>query len=66
MQLALLLPGLAVAVRRLHDVDRSGWWYLLVLVPVVGIVVLVVWFCRKGTAGPNRFGDGGATAAAAT
>ena len=57
VQLALALPGIAVAVRRLHDIDRSGWWYLLGLVPIVGLIVLVVWFCRTGTAGPNRFGD---------
>lgn len=54
---ALLVPGIAVAVRRLHDRDRSGWWYLLIFVPLVGAIVLLVWFCLKGTAGPNRFGD---------
>lgn len=54
--LAVLLPGLAVAVRRLHDLDRSGWWLLLGLVPLVGAIVLIVWFCTRGTPGPNRFG----------
>jgi uncharacterized membrane protein YhaH (DUF805 family) len=55
--LAILLPNVSVAVRRLHDRDRSGWWYWLVLVPVVGAIWLLVWFCRRGTSGPNRFGD---------
>ncbi len=55
--LAVFLPGLAVSVRRLHDTGRSGWWYLLIFVPVVGLIVLVIWFCAKGTPGANRFGE---------
>lgn len=51
-----LLPGIAVGVRRLHDTDRSGWWLLIGLVPLIGAIVLLVFFCTKGTAGPNRFG----------
>jgi uncharacterized membrane protein YhaH (DUF805 family) len=51
-----LLPHLAVSVRRLHDVDRTGWWYLFGTVPVLGAIVLLVWFCTDGTRGPNRFG----------
>ena len=54
--LGAFLPMLAVTVRRLHDVDRSGWWYFIVLVPF-GAIVLIVWYCRRGTSGPNRFGD---------
>ena len=54
--LANFLPGLAVSVRRLHDVDKSGWWSLIVLIPVVGIIVLLVWNATKGTVGGNRFG----------
>ena len=54
--LALFLPGLAVTVRRLHDLDRSGWWIFISLVPIVGGIILIVWFCTKGTEGPNRFG----------
>jgi uncharacterized membrane protein YhaH (DUF805 family) len=53
--LALFLPGLAVTVRRLHDLDRTGWWVLLVLT-VIGIVVLLAWFCMRGTVGPNQYG----------
>jgi uncharacterized membrane protein YhaH (DUF805 family) len=54
--LAFLLPSLAVSIRRLHDIDRSGWWYLMALVPIVGPILLLVWYCTKGTEGPNRFG----------
>jgi uncharacterized membrane protein YhaH (DUF805 family) len=56
VSLALLLPGLAVAVRRLHDTDRTGWWLLIALVPVVGAIVLIVFFVLDGTPGANRFG----------
>ena len=54
--LATILPGLAVAVRRLHDTDRSGWWVLIGLVPFVGGIVLLVFFVLEGTRGPNRYG----------
>jgi uncharacterized membrane protein YhaH (DUF805 family) len=53
---ATLLPGLAVLIRRLHDVDRSGWWWLIVLIPIIGWILLIVWACTRGTDGPNRFG----------
>jgi uncharacterized membrane protein YhaH (DUF805 family) len=49
------LPGVAVGVRRLHDMDRTGWWALLALTGIGGIV-LIVWFCFSGTPGANRFG----------
>jgi uncharacterized membrane protein YhaH (DUF805 family) len=55
--LALILPWLAVSVRRLHDIDRSGWWVLLGLIPIVGPIILLVWYCQKGTPGANRFGS---------
>lgn len=54
--LAVLLPSIAVAVRRLHDTDRSGWWYLLVFIPILGWLVLLYFFVLKGTEGQNRFG----------
>lgn len=55
--LAVLLPGIGVAVRRLHDVGRSGWWYLLVLIPVLGSLILIfAFFIHRGTSGDNRFG----------
>jgi uncharacterized membrane protein YhaH (DUF805 family) len=54
--LAVLLPSIAVGVRRLHDLDRSGWWLLLGFIPLIGAIVLIVWFCSRGTIGANRFG----------
>ena len=54
--LATFLPGLAVAIRRLHDLDRSGWWLLLGLVVIIGWIVLIVWYVKEGTRGENRFG----------
>lgn len=53
---ALMIPATAVAVRRLHDSNRSGWWYLLVLLPILGPLVLLAFYCLAGTDGPNRFG----------
>ena len=55
VSLALFLPGLAVGIRRLHDIDRSGWWWLIAFT-IIGLVVLIAWDCIKGTTGPNRFG----------
>ncbi len=54
--LATMLPSISVAVRRLHDTDRSGWWYWLALIPLIGGIILLVWFASKGTNGSNRFG----------
>jgi uncharacterized membrane protein YhaH (DUF805 family) len=54
--LGLFLPGLAVSVRRLHDVDRTGWWLLLGFTGV-GIIPLIYWACQRGTPGQNRFGS---------
>jgi uncharacterized membrane protein YhaH (DUF805 family) len=54
--LVLLVPSLAVAVRRLHDTDRSGWWILIALIPLVGAIVLLVLLVQDGAPGPNRFG----------
>jgi uncharacterized membrane protein YhaH (DUF805 family) len=54
--LGLVLPSLAASVRRLHDTGRSGWWVLLLFVPLVGQIILIVWYCTRGEPGPNRFG----------
>lgn len=54
--LALFLPSLALFVRRLHDRDLSGWWVLIVFIPLVGFVMWLYWACTKGTTGANRFG----------
>jgi uncharacterized membrane protein YhaH (DUF805 family) len=54
--LAVLCPGIAVGVRRLHDTDRSGWWALLALIPFIGPLGLIVLLALEGTAGDNKFG----------
>lgn len=54
--LAMFVPSLAVSVRRLHDIDRSGWWLLLQLIPLVGSIVLLVWAAQDSSSGENRFG----------
>lgn len=54
--LALFLPTLGVAVRRLHDAGKSGFLVLLLLIPVVGLILLIVWWAGNGTPGPNQFG----------
>jgi uncharacterized membrane protein YhaH (DUF805 family) len=54
--LATIIPNLSVAARRLHDIDRTGWWQLLHFVPLIGTIVLIVWWASRGTPGPNRFG----------
>ncbi|WP_232667461.1 DUF805 domain-containing protein [Pseudonocardia sp. TRM90224] len=53
---ATLIPSLAVSVRRLHDIDRSGWWVLIGFVPLVGFIVQLVFAVTEGTRGANRFG----------
>ncbi len=58
--LAILVPSIAVAVRRLHDTDRSGWWWLIQLVPLVGTIWFLVLMCLPSTPGTNRFGAAGA------
>ena len=55
VSLALLVPSIAVAVRRLHDRDMIGWWVLLGLVPVINIALLVI-CALEGTTGPNKYG----------
>ena len=64
VSLALLLPTLAVIVRRLHDLNKSGFWYFFGLVPVVGVIMLIVWLATAGTVGANRFGADPKAAAA--
>ena len=56
LSLALLIPGLAVCVRRLHDLGKSGWWVLLAFIPLVGAIILIVWFCQDGDRQPNEYG----------
>jgi uncharacterized membrane protein YhaH (DUF805 family) len=62
--LAMLLPNLGVAVRRLHDINRSGWWILIAFVPIVGAILLIYWYAQPGTSGANQFGPDPGTAVA--
>ena len=54
--LGLLLPNLAMSVRRLHDTNRSGWWILIGLIPLIGFIVLLIFSLEQGTPGPNEHG----------
>jgi len=54
--LAVIIPDLSVSCRRLHDRDRSGWWVLLILIPIIGWIILLIWVCQPGQRGSNRFG----------
>lgn len=55
--LAVLIPGLAVSVRRLHDTERSGWWLLIALVPLVGAIVLLVFMVQDSKTEQNQYGE---------
>nr|WP_232243107.1 DUF805 domain-containing protein [Paenibacillus sp. GSMTC-2017] len=55
--IAVFLPSLAVLVRRLHDTNRSGWWFLINFVPFVGWIVLLVFLCLDGSPGTNEYGE---------
>lgn len=64
VSLALFIPALAVAVRRLHDVGRSGWWYLIIFTGI-GIFVILYWFVQDSEAGANQWGPNPKTGAVA-
>ena len=53
--LAVIIPSVAVGARRLHNIDRTGWWQLINFTGI-GVILLIVWFCRRSDPGPNRFG----------
>lgn len=54
--LAVLIPIIAVQVRRLHDIGRSGWWLLLSFIPIIGPIVLIVFYCKDSEPGTNQYG----------
>ena len=54
--LVTLLPGLSVFWRRMHDIGKSGAWFFIALVPIVGAILLLVWLCRDSEAGDNAYG----------
>ena len=55
--LASLIPSISVSVRRLHDTGRSGWWVLLWLLPIVGWIILLIWYCQRGKPESNAYGE---------
>nr|MDH3153553.1 DUF805 domain-containing protein [Bacillus licheniformis]MDH3164418.1 DUF805 domain-containing protein [Bacillus licheniformis] len=55
-QLAVLVPSLAVNVRRPHDTGRSGWWILIGFLPIIGAVILLIFYCQAGEAKENQYG----------
>ena len=55
LQIFVVIAGISLSVRRLHDVDKSGWW-LLIICTIIGMIPLFIWYCTKGTDGENRFG----------
>lgn len=61
--LAIFVPALAVAVRRLHDTNRSGWWLLISLVPFIGVIILIVFFVQDSQPGDNKYGPNPKTGA---
>jgi len=56
VSLGLLIPNISVAVRRLHDIGRTGWWFLIAFT-IIGVILLIIWACTKGTDGPNGYGQ---------
>lgn len=54
--LGLLLPNLGICVRRLHDIGKSGWWIFISLIPVIGWILLLVWYCKDSQMEPNEYG----------
>jgi uncharacterized membrane protein YhaH (DUF805 family) len=54
--LAVIVPGLAVGARRLHDTNKSGWLQLLLLIPLIGLIIMIVFWAQEGVPGPNQYG----------
>lgn len=54
--LGLLLPSIAVSARRLHDIGRSGWWQLIGIIPIIGWILVIVWYCTDTRPGENQYG----------
>ncbi len=55
--LGFFLPLLAVAIRRLHDTNRSGWWIFITLIPLIGAIIYIYFLVLEGTKGPNQYGN---------
>ena len=55
IQIFIIIASTCLVIRRLHDVDKSGWWYLIIFT-IIGMIPLLIWYCSRGTDGDNRFG----------
>lgn len=55
--LAVLIPSIGVAVRRLHDINKSGWWLLIALIPIVGYIIVILWLVKPSDNGENQYGE---------
>ncbi len=53
---AFILPSLGISVRRLHDIGKSGWWLFISFIPLVGAIILLVWYCKDSQMEPNQYG----------
>ena len=54
--LAIFIPSIAVGVRRLHDISRTGWWLLILLIPLIGFIVIIIFLLQDSTPGENQYG----------
>ena len=57
LALAVLIPSIGVGVRRLHDINKSGWWLLLSFIPIVGAIILILWLVKPSDNGENKYGE---------
>ncbi|MCE2517435.1 MAG: DUF805 domain-containing protein [Alphaproteobacteria bacterium] len=57
VNLLLIIPSFTVLIRRLHDIERSGWWILLLLIPFLGVIVIFIFTLLRGTDGDNEYGE---------
>lgn len=55
--IALFVPSIALATRRLHDINRSGWWQLLAIIPIIGWIIVIIWYATDSDAGSNQYGE---------
>lgn len=55
--IAMIVPSIAVSTRRLHDINRSGWWQLLCFIPIIGWIILLLWYVTDSDAGDNQYGE---------
>ena len=57
LALAVLVPSICAAVRRLHDINKNGWWLLLSFIPIVGAIILILWLVKPSDNGENQYGE---------